>query len=156
MDKQVLMRQAIELSREGLRDGRGSYCATLIVKDNEVIGRGWNTVVQDSDPTAHCEINAMREAAKRLGTWNLSGCELYTTWEPCPLCVAAIYWARIDRVYYANLLTDAIELGMDIDGVMREVRSGPGERSRPYERLLGDEAIAVVREWWDRERPEPI
>jgi len=156
MDETDLMRKAIELSREQLATGAGSYCASLVVKDGEVIGQGCNTVVQQSDPTAHCEINAMREACSRVGTWDLSGCELYTTWEPCPLCVAAIWLARIDRVYYANLLSDTLAFGMDLEPLLREVRSPTGERSRPYERLLGEEALAVVEDWWKRARPEPI
>lgn len=98
----------------------------------------------------------MREAGRHLGSWDLSGCELYTTWEPCPMCVAAIWWARIDRVYYANLLSDATKLGMNIDGVIAEVRLPVDERSRPYERLLGDEAFAVVQRWWETSSPEPI
>ena len=121
MDKLELMRLAIEHSREQLASGAGSYCASLVVKDGEVIGKGCNIVVQESDPTAHCEIVAMREAGTRLGTWDLSGCELYTTWEPCPLCVAAIWLARIDRVYYANLLTDSLAFGMDFEPLLREV-----------------------------------
>lgn len=156
MDKTDFMRRAIELSRERLADGRGGYCATLIVKDGEVVGEGWNNVAQDNDPTGHCEINAMRDAGRRLGTWNLSGCDLYTTWEPCPMCVAAIWWARIDRVYYANLLTDASDLGMDISGLFREMQAPVGARSRSYERLLGAEALAVVKDWWEKTKPEPL
>jgi len=156
MDKLELMRLAIEHSREQLASGAGSYCASLIVKDGEVIGKGCNIVVQESDPTAHCEIVAMREAGTRLGTWDLSGCELYATWEPCPLCVAAIWLARIDRVYYANLLTDSLAFGMDFEPLVREVSVPIDERSRPYERLLGEEAFAVVEEWWQQKKPEPI
>jgi guanine deaminase len=156
MEPKTFMEQAIELSREQLSSGRGGYCASLVVRDGEVVGQGWNTVVQENDPTAHCEINAMRDASGRLGTWDLSGCELYSTWEPCPMCVAAIWWARIDRVYYANLLTDAADLGTDIAGVLEEVRLPVDERSRPYERLMGQQALAVVKEWWEREQPPPL
>ena len=156
MDDTDFMRQAIELSRARLADGRGAYCATLIVKNGEVVGEGWNNVAIDHDPTGHCEINAMRAAGSRLGTWNLSGCDLYTTWEPCPMCVAAIALARIDRVFYANLLSDAVALGMDIDAVWRELQAPIDGRGRPYARLLGDEALAVVQEWWARDKPELI
>jgi len=156
MEARDYMRIAIELSKEKLETGSGGYCASLVVKDQEIIGRGWNNVVQQHDPTGHCEINAMREAGRRLGSWDLSGCELYTTWEPCPMCVAAIWWARIDRVFYANLLSDAARLGMDIDGVLEEVRLPVGERSRSYERIMGDEALAVVQGWWETSGPELI
>jgi tRNA(Arg) A34 adenosine deaminase TadA len=156
MDAEGFMRRAIELSREKLESGAGGYCATLVVKDGEVVGEGWTTVLQANDPTAHCEINAMRAAGQRLGTWDLSGCELYTTWEPCPMCVAAIWWARVDRVYYANLLSDAADLGSDVAGVLDEARAPVGERSRPYERLLGAEALAVVKDWWTRANPTPL
>jgi tRNA(Arg) A34 adenosine deaminase TadA len=150
------MRRAIELSRERMEDGAGAYCASLVVRDGEVVGEGWNNVAIDNDPTGHCEMNAMRAAGRRLGRWDLSGCDLYTTWEPCPMCVAAIWCARIDRVYYANLLTDAERLGMDIAGLVRESRAPLEERSRPYERLLGEEAWAVVDSWWKSGRATPI
>ena len=156
MDIEGFMRRAIELSREKMESGAGGYCASLVVKEGEVVGEGWNTVLQSNDPTAHCEINAIRAAGQRLGTWDLSGCELYSTWEPCPMCVAAISWARISRVYYANLLSDAADLGMDVDGVLAEVRLPVSQRSRPYERLLGDEALAVVKDWWRRAGPPPL
>ena len=156
MEKTDLMRRAIELSRERMADGTGSYCASIVVKDGQVVGEGWNTVVQHHDPTAHCEVNAMRDAGRRLGSWDLSGCDLYTTWEPCPMCVAAIWLARIDRVYYANLLSDTAAFGMDLEPLVQEVRLPVEQRSRPYERLLGEEALAVVRDWWERAQPEAI
>jgi guanine deaminase len=156
LDKVDLMRRAIELCRQELAAGSGSWCASLVVRDGEIVGEGCNTVTETPDPTAHCEVNAMRAAAKRLGSWDLSGCDLFTTWEPCPMCVAAIWWARIDRVYYANLLADTRRFGMDIDPLAAEVRRPPEARSRPYERLLADEALRVVENWWKRARPEPI
>ncbi len=150
------MQRAIELSREKMDSGAGGYCASLVVRDGEVVGEGWNTVLQSNDPTAHCEINAIRAAGERLGTWDLSGCELYSTWEPCPMCVAAVWWARIDRVYYANLLSDAADLGMDVTALLNEVRAPVSDRARPYERLLGAEALAVVKDWWERTSPPPL
>jgi tRNA(Arg) A34 adenosine deaminase TadA len=148
------MRRAIELSRELMESGAGSWCASIVVKDGEIIGQGANTVVETNDPVAHCEINAMHEACERLGTWDLSGCELYTTWEPCPMCAAAIWLARIDRVYYANLLSDAERFGMNLQPLVDEIRLDSEERSRPYQRLLGDEALAVVLDWAKRKEPE--
>ncbi len=156
MDKTDFMRRAIELCQQKMDEGVGGYCATLVVKDGEIVGEGWNDVLNNNDPTGHCEIHAMREAGRRLGNWNLSGCELYTTWEPCSMCVAAIWWARIDRVYYANALSDAVKLGMDIDALIREVRAPVDARSRPYERLMGEEAFAVVKRWFDEAKPEVI
>jgi tRNA(Arg) A34 adenosine deaminase TadA len=151
-----LMQKTIDLSRDVLAKRRGAYCATIIVKDGEIVGQGWNNVAIDNDPTGHCEINAMRVAGQTLGTWNLSGCDLYTTWEPCPMCVAAIAWARVSRVFYANRLADAEDLGIDIESIWNEVRVPMADRGRPYERLMGEEALAVVTEWWQTAKPELI
>ena len=156
MDKTGYMRRAIALCRQKMAEGVGGYCASLIVKDGEVVGEGWNNVVENHDPAGHCEINAMRAAGQRLGTWNLSGCELYTTWEPCPMCAAAIWWARLDRVYYANLLSDGAAFGLDLEPLYHEVRLPSEQRPRPYERLLGAEAFAVLRAWWDESEREVI
>ena len=156
MNKLDFMQRAIDLCQQKMDEGAGGYCASLVVKDGEVIGEGWNDVSINSDPTGHCEIHALRAAGKKIGNWNLSGCELYTTWEPCQMCAGAIWWARIDRVYYANLLSDAGRLGMDIGDLQREVSAPTDGRSRPYERLMGDEAFAVVKRWIDATNPEVI
>jgi guanine deaminase len=150
------MQRAIDLCQQKMDAGEGGYCASLVVKDGEVIGEGWNDVINNSDPTGHCEIHALRRAGKKLGTWDLSGCELYTTWEPCQMCAGAIWWARIDRVYYANLLSDAERLGMEIGDLHREVSAPTHERSRPYERMMGDEAFNVLKLWFDATKPEVI
>ena len=156
MDKTDFMRRAIDLCQQKMDASEGGYCASLVVKDGEVIGEGWNDVINNSDPTGHCEIHALRAAGKILGTWNLSGCDLYTTWEPCQMCAGAIWWARIDRVYYANSLADAERLGMGIGDLQREVSAPTHGRSRPYERLMGEEAFAVVKRWIDETNPEGI
>ena len=156
MNKLDFMQRAIDLCQQKMDEGAGGYCASLVVKDGEVIGEGWNDVSINSDPTGHCEIHALRAAGKKIGNSNLSGCELYTTWEPCQMCAGAIWWARIDRVYYANLLSDAERLGMDIGDLQREVSAPTDGRSRPYERLMGDEAFAVVKRWIDATNPEVI
>ncbi len=156
MNKLDFMQRAIDLCQQKMDEGAGGYCASLVVKDGEVIGEGWNDVSINSDPTGHCEIHALRAAGKKIGNWNLSSCELYTTWEPCQMCAGAIWWARIDRVYYANLLSDAERLGMDIGDLQREVSAPTDGRSRPYERLMGDEAFAVVKRWIDATNPEVI
>ena len=149
MDHEGYMRRAIALCEEKMAAGEGGYCATIIVKDGAVIGEGWNNVAETHDATGHCEINAIRDAGARTGNWDLSGSVLYTTWEPCSMCAAAIWWARIDRVFYGNLLSHAADLGVDIDGLEREVATPSEQRSRPYRRLLGDETYAMFRAWWD-------
>lgn len=150
MDDKACMRRAIALCREKMESGEGGYCATIIVRDGAVIGEGWNNVVENHDATGHCEMNAIRDAGRRTGSWDLSGATLYTTWEPCVMCAAAIWWARIDRVFYANLLSDAAGLGIDIAALETEVATETAKRARPYRRLLGDEALAVFNEWWGR------
>jgi tRNA(Arg) A34 adenosine deaminase TadA len=156
MDKYDLMRRTIALCKQKLADGSGAYCASIVVKDGQVVGEGVNNVTLVNDPTGHCEINAIRDAGRRLKTPDLSGCELYTTWEPCVMCAAAIWWARIDRVYYANLLGDSKRLGMDITPLAKEVALPSDQRPRPYERLLGDEALAVLMAWWQKAQPKPL
>lgn len=156
MDKTEWMRRTIELCRQRLADGTGAYCASIVVKGDRIVGEGVNNVTLAHDPTGHCEINAIRDAGRRLKTHDLSGCTLYTTWEPCIMCASAIWWARIDRVYYANLLTDAKRLGMDIAPLAAEVTLPSGQRARPYERLLGDEAWAVLMAWVERTKPQGL
>ena len=150
MDDTDHMRRAIALCKEKMAAGSGGYCATVIVRDGAVIGEGWNNVVENHDATGHCEINAIRDAGCRTGSWDLSGSTLYTTWEPCVMCAAAIWWARIERVFYGNLLSDAARLGIDIGALDAEVATRPEHRARPYRRLLGDEAFAVFEEWWSK------
>ena len=149
MDDEGYMRRAIALCKEKMAAGEGGYCATIIVRDGAVIGEGWNNVSENHDATGHCEINAIRDAGKRSGNWDLSGATLYTTWEPCVMCAAAIWWARIDRVFYGNLLSDAADLGIDVEGLESEVATQSEQRGRPYRRLLGDETFAMFKAWWD-------
>ena len=149
IDHEGYMRRAIALCEEKMASGEGGYCATIIVKGGEVIGEGWNNVAEACDATGHCEINAIRDAGKRTGNWDLSGSTLYTTWEPCIMCAAAIWWARIDRVFFGNLLSQAVDLGIDIAGLDAEAATPTEQRGRPYRRLLGDETYAMFRAWWD-------
>ena len=149
MNDEAYMRRAIALCEKKMAAGEGGYCATIIVRDGEVIGEGWNNVAENHDATGHCEINAIRDAGARTGNWDLSGSVLYTTWEPCVMCAAAIWWARIDRVFYGNLLSQAAELGIDISELETEVATSSEQRSRPYRRLLGDETFAMFKAWWD-------
>jgi guanine deaminase len=141
------MRRAIELSRQGMRRRDGGPFGAVIVRGGEVVGEGWNRVVAASDPTAHGEVEAIRDACRRLGTFDLSGCELFTSAEPCPMCLAAIYWARIDRVYYGNAHADAAAIGFDDAVISEQLGKPPAERLISETRLLSDEALEVFREY---------
>lgn len=146
-DRSGFMRRAIELSRKHWAAGEGGPFGAVVVKDGSVIGEGWNQVVGSNDPTAHAEIVAIRAACRHLRAFSLAGAELYTSCEPCPMCLAATLWARIDRVYYGNTRDDAAEIGFDDEYFYREVMLPLGERQLPAVRLLADEARAVFNEW---------
>lgn len=141
------MREAIRLAEEGMHGGRGGPFGCVIVRGHEIVGRGNNCVTSTNDPTAHAEVTAIREACTRLGTFQLSDCELYTNCEPCPMCLAAIYWARIPVVYYANTRTDAAAIGFDDDFIYQQVPLPAGERSVRMKSLLREEALAGFRAW---------
>ena len=130
------MAEAIRLSLEKMRQGLGGPFGAIIVKDGEIIARGSNQVTSANDPTAHAEVVAIREACRRLGTFLLSGCELYTSCEPCPMCLSACYWARLDRVFFAATRQDAAEAGFDDDFLYRELAVAPADRQLPLEQLL--------------------
>lgn len=141
------MRRAIELSLTHMRENRGGPFGAVVTLNGDIIAEGWNRVTSANDPTAHAEIVAIRQAASRLGRFSLAGCSLYTSCEPCPMCLAAAYWARVDNVYFANSRADAAEIGFD-DGMIYEEIALPIERRRlKLTQLLQDEAAAVFREW---------
>ena len=144
------MREAIALSSRNVDNGGGPFGA-VIVKDGEIIARGANRVTADNDPTAHAEVSAIRAAAKKLGTFDLSGCDIYTSCEPCPMCLSAIYWARIGRIYYGNTQYDAKAINFDDSFIYNELSLAPEQRAIPAERMLGDEAIATFNKWRDKE-----
>ena len=146
MTREELMREAISLSEDNVRNGGGPFGA-VIARDGEIVGTGTNRVTPDCDPTAHAEVNAIRDAASRLGTFDLSGCEIYSSCEPCPMCLGAIYWAHLDRLYYGNDKQDAAGIGFDDAFIYRELDLKPEDRSLKSERLLSDEAAAAFREW---------
>lgn len=127
MDKREkeFMKMAIDLSREGMAACKGGPFGAIVVKGNEVVGKGYNSVLSDNDPTAHAEITAIRNACKTLGSFQLEGCEIYTSCEPCPMCLGAIYWARPDRVYFANTRNDAEQAGFDDSFIYKEISSPP-------------------------------
>ncbi|WP_119417961.1 nucleoside deaminase [Desertibaculum subflavum] len=148
MTETDFMRYAIELSRRKMQEIGAAPFAAVIVRDGEIVGEGVNTVLADHDPTLHGEVAAIRDACKRLGTFDLSGCDIYTSCEPCEMCVAAIWWARLDRVFYANALADTNHL-MPIDGLTQDIRRPIGERSAPARQLLAKEAFDVIKQWVD-------
>jgi tRNA(Arg) A34 adenosine deaminase TadA len=141
------MRRAIEISREQMNANQGGPFGAVIVKNGAVVAEGWNRVTSSNDPTAHAEVVAIREACRKLGDFSLSGCEIYATCEPCPMCLAAIYWARIDRIYYANSRSDAARIGFDDSRIYDEIALPMASRAVPMTRLLADDAAAVFAEW---------
>ena len=145
------MRMAIELSEYNVREGQGGPFGAVIVKDGMVVARSANKVVADNDPTAHAEVSAIRLACRELGTFSLAGCEIYTSCEPCPMCLAAIYWARIDKIYYANTKIDAAEIGFDDAFIYTELECGMEKRKLPIVQLLRDEALPVFKLWGESE-----
>lgn len=148
MSEENFMRRAIELSRIKMLAGEGGPFGAVVVKDGRIVGEGWNRVLGTCDPTAHAEIVAIRDAGARLGSFDLSGAEIYTSCEPCPMCLAAILWARIGKMYYANTRVEASAIGFDDDYFYVEVAKPlTGRRDLPAVRLLPEEAVAVFAEW---------
>jgi len=141
------MRRAIAMAQENVRSGRGGPFAALITKDSRVVAEGTNIVTATNDPTAHAEIIAIREACRVLKNFQLAGCDLYTTCEPCPMCLGAIYWARPARVYYAGVAADAAEAGFDDAFIYDELKRAPELRRIPMIPLLREEALAVFALW---------
>jgi len=151
MDKADFMRRAIALSIEQVTSGAGGPFGAVIVKDGAIIAEGANRVTQSHDPTAHAEIVAIRGATTGLGRFSLEGCEIYTSCEPCPMCLAAIYWARIDRIYYGNSREDAAAIGFDDAFLYDEMNLPIAERTRPTQRLLASEASDAFKAWAESE-----
>lgn len=154
MDPQF-MRMAIQLALENVRSGGGGPFAAIVVKDGEVVASGVNRVTSTNDPTAHAEVTAIREACRRLGSFQLTGCEIYTTCEPCPMCLGAIYWARPARVYFAATRADAAAAGFDDSLIYDEISRPMGERRIPMQGLLRDEALTIFEAWNRSERKIP-
>lgn len=146
MKKEDFMRKAIELSIENVKNGGGPFGA-VIVKDGEIVATGVNRVTANHDPTAHAEVSAIRAACQKLDTFDLSGCEIYTSCEPCPMCLGAIYWAHLDKIYYGNNKTDAARIGFDDSFIYDELALKREDRNKAMEELLPDEAIAAFQAW---------
>lgn len=146
MTKEEKMRRAIVLSVDNVRNGGGPFGA-VITRNGEVVAKGVNRVTANNDPTAHAEVTAIRNAAQKLGTFDLSDCEIYTSCEPCPMCLGAIYWARLKKVYFANNKEDAKNIGFDDSFIYDEMALPREERKLPSEVLMRDEAQEAFRMW---------
>lgn len=150
MNNDELMREAIRLSIENVANGGGPFGA-VIARDGEIIATGVNRVTANNDPTAHAEVSAIRSASQRLGTFNLSDCEIFTSCEPCPMCLGAIYWARLKKVYYANTKADAKAIGFDDSFIYDELALPQDKRKLPAEAMLRNEAIKAFKAWQGKE-----
>ena len=148
------MREAIKEAEAGMRGGRGGPFGCVIVRRGEIIARGSNRVTSTNDPTAHAEVTAIREACTKLQTFALPDCELYTSCEPCPMCLAAVYWARIPKLYYANTRADAAAIGFDDDFIYQQIPLAPEKRTLAMHSLLREEAQTAFREW--KAKPDKI
>jgi guanine deaminase len=144
---QKFMREAIRLSIQMMRRGNGGPFGAVVVRKGKIISRGCNQVTSTNDPTAHAEMVAIREACKRLKTFQLDDCDLYTSCEPCPMCLSAIYWARFRNVFYANTRKDAARIDFDDDFIYREVALPLGKRKLKLKQLLRKEALVAFKEW---------
>ena len=152
--KGKFMREAILLSVQTMRRGQGGPFGALVVRDGKVVGRGWNQVTSANDPTAHAEIVAIRAACRRLKNFQLNDCDLYTSCEPCPMCLSAIYWARLRNVFYGNTRKDAAKIEFDDDFLYREVALPMRRRKLRMKQLLRREALAAFSEW--QRKPDKV
>lgn len=151
---ETFMRRAIELAQEGIDKNQGGPFGCVVVKDGRIIGEGCNRVTSTNDPSAHAEIVAMREACRNLNSFQLDGCSIYTSCEPCPMCLGAIYWARPDNVFFAGTREDAAAAGFDDKMIYVELEKPNDERTRPMKNLLRGEAVEVFRNWV--EKPDKV
>src|ERR1700744_115620 len=152
--KEKFMREAIQLSLSKMRQNCGGPFGAVGVRKGRIVGRGWNQVTSTNDPTAHAGVTAIRDACKKLKAFQLDDCELYTSCEPCPMCLAAIYWARFQTVYYANTRKDAAKIKFDDDLIYREVAQPISKRLIPMKQLLRADALKVFVEW--KNKPDKI
>jgi guanine deaminase len=144
---EAFMRRAIELGRIGMEAGDGGPFGTVIVKNGLIVGEGWNRVVSTNDPTAHGEVVAIRDACLKAKTFTLAGCELYTSGEPCPMCLAAVYWARIDRVFFGFSVQDAADVGFDDRYIFDELVKDFDQRTITATQMLRDDALSALKEY---------
>jgi guanine deaminase len=151
MPDNFFLKRAIELSRKGMQEGQGGPFGCVVVKGGEIIGEGCNEVLKQNDPTAHAEIVAIRNACKNLNNFQLTGCDIYTSCEPCPMCLGAIYWARPDKVIFANTKKDAGAISFDDHFIYDEIKKFPQNRVIPFIHSPDDDALAVFTEWKNNE-----
>lgn len=147
MSNSAFMRRAVELALEKMRQNGDGPFGAVVVRDDEIIAEGWNQVTATNDPTAHAEIVALRRACAALGRFELPDCEIFANCEPCPMCLGAIYWARLRRIYYCKTRVDAARIGFDDDFIYREIALAPEKRQIPAVLLTDDKADLVFREW---------
>jgi guanine deaminase len=145
--EKAFMKMAIELSKSGVSQGLGGPFGCVIVKDGHIVGKGSNRVLDSNDPTAHAEVVAIRDACQNLGTFQLQGCTVFASCEPCPMCLGAIYWARPDKVYYANTKEDAAAIGFDDDFIYSELALSPENRDIPFLHVKDDAASEAFKYW---------
>lgn len=148
--KKEFMDEAIRLSIENVKNGGGPFGA-VIVKDGKIIAKGFNQVTEKNDPTCHAEVSAIREATQKLNHFELKGCEIYSSCEPCPMCLGAIYWARIDKIYFANTKTDARDIGFDDSFIYEEIETPVNKRKIPTFKVSHSNAIEAFRLWDEKE-----
>jgi tRNA(Arg) A34 adenosine deaminase TadA len=152
---EIYMQHAIALSRDKMHEGEGGPFGAVIVRGQAIIAEGWNRVTLTQDPTAHAEVTAIRNACVKLGTHELTGCDIYTSCEPCPMCLGAIYWARIDHIYYANRREDAASIGFDDQFIYEEMAKNLEHRSLPCVRIETPNAAMVFLEWKNKQDKIP-
>jgi len=146
-DKKSYMKLAIELAQRNVTENKGGPFGAVIVKDGEIIGQGANLVTDTNDPTAHAEIVAIREATNKIGSFSLEGCEIYASCEPCPMCLGAIYWAHIDKLYYAATKDDASKSDFDDSLIYKELSLPKDQRSLSSLQIMRDDAVRVFEQW---------
>lgn len=144
------MQHAIELARKGMSNNEGGPFGAIVIKDGKIIGRGNNKVTSTNDPTAHAEVTAIRDACKNLNSFQLEGCILFTSCEPCPMCLGAIYWARPDKVFYACTRKDAADIGFDDNLIYEELEINIHQRKIPFVQIERENAIKVFQEWTEK------
>lgn len=148
------MKEAIKLASDNIDNGGGPFGA-VVVKDGKIVGRGMNRVTANNDPTAHAEVTAIRDACNRLKTFDLSGCDIYTSCEPCPMCLGSIYWARIKHIYYGNTQADAAKIDFDDSFIYRQIEKPIGTREIPEEQMMHEESIKTFEKWDNKEDKTP-
>lgn len=144
------MQRAIELAGKGMQNGSGGPFGAVVVKNGEIIGEGYNGVTSKNDPTAHAEITAIRNACRKLKTFQLDGCVIYTSCEPCPMCMAAIYWARLDEVYYACTREDAAEIAFDDHFISTEMERNAADRQIRFTEMMRERGLEVFKKWKEK------